>query len=54
VVINTSIYTPERADALVLMAYLAKFGGLPLGAQRTDEPTSILCSRPLEELAATD
>jgi cytidylate kinase len=54
VVINTSIYTPHRADALVLMAYLAKFGGLPLGAQLTNEPTSVLGSRPLEELPATD
>jgi cytidylate kinase len=30
VVINTGIYEGERADALVLMAYLAKFGELPL------------------------
>ena len=29
VVINTKIYAGERADALVLMAYLSKFGELP-------------------------
>jgi hypothetical protein len=53
VVINTSIYTPHRADALVLMAYLAKFGGLPLGARRVDEPRSAYGPRP-EETPATD
>ncbi len=36
VVINTKIYTGERADALVLMAYLSKFGELPL-AEHTRE-----------------
>jgi cytidylate kinase len=31
IVINTGTYEPERAEALVLMAYLAKFGELPQG-----------------------
>ncbi|MBN2195891.1 MAG: cytidylate kinase-like family protein [Polyangiaceae bacterium] len=32
-VINTAVYTPQRADLLILMAYLAKFGELPTSAQ---------------------
>jgi cytidylate kinase len=35
-VINTAVYTPHRADSLILMAYLAKFGELPSSAQGKD------------------
>jgi cytidylate kinase len=38
--VNTGIYTPERADALVLMAYLAKFGQLPPSTQGDSEESS--------------
>lgn len=37
IVVNTASYGPERADALVLTAYLAKFGNLPL-TTLTEEP----------------
>jgi hypothetical protein len=32
-VVNTETYPGERAEAVVLMAYLAKFGAWPLTAQ---------------------
>jgi hypothetical protein len=35
-VINVGTYTPLRAESLVLMAYLAKFGELPAEARNTD------------------
>ena len=53
VTINTSIYTPHRADALVLMAYLAKFGGLPLSGRRAKESRGAGKFQ-LEEPPATD
>ncbi len=53
VVINTAIYTPRRAETLVLTAYLAKFGGLPLTLRRPEESPPAYAS-PLEELPATD
>jgi len=44
VVVNTATYAGERAEAVVLMAYFAKFGGWPLAAQA-------LRGEPLAELA---
>jgi cytidylate kinase len=35
-VINVGTYTPLRAESLVLMSYLAKFGELPAEARNTD------------------
>ena len=35
--INVSTYPPERSDALILMAYLAKFGSLPEGAHIAED-----------------
>ncbi len=35
-VINVGTYSPLRAESLVLMAYLAKFGHLPAEVHRTD------------------
>jgi len=50
VVINAGVYSPQRADALVLMAYLAKFGQIPPTAGETDEESEGPISRPPEEL----
>jgi cytidylate kinase len=36
-IINVAVYPPDRADALILMAYLAKFGSLPEGAQLAED-----------------
>jgi cytidylate kinase len=52
VVVNTAIYTPRRAETLVLAAYLAKFGGLPLTLRRADESSAYAPQQ--EELPATD
>lgn len=38
VTINTATFEPERADALVLMAYLVKFGQLPAATRDSIEP----------------
>ena len=48
VVINTKIYAGERAEALVLMAYLSKFGELPLAehTQKIEVQDSARSSRP--------
>lgn len=54
-VINVAMYPPDRADALILMAYLAKFGSLPEGAQVSEDaerrpyPTSDAPGPPEEE-----
>jgi cytidylate kinase len=36
-IINVATYPPERADALILMAYIAKFGSLPEGAHISED-----------------
>lgn len=38
VVINVATYTPDRAESLVLMAYLAKFGHLPAETRHSVAP----------------
>jgi cytidylate kinase len=38
ITINTATFEPERADALVLMAYLVKFGQLPAATRDSIEP----------------
>jgi hypothetical protein len=40
IVINTSVYNLARADAVILTAYLAKFGQLPPGVQEEEESAS--------------
>jgi hypothetical protein len=52
--INTAVYTPRRADSLVLMAYLAKFGGLPLRVRSEESSQRVPASQPLVELPVTD
>ena len=47
VVINTKIYAGERADALVLMAYLSKFGELPLTEHTREFEVQASASRSL-------
>ena len=53
IVINTKMYTGERADALVLMAYLSKFGELPLAehTRKFEVQASVPSSRPSDKLA---
>ncbi len=56
-VLNTANYPPERAEALLLMAYLAKFGHLPFAAREAErEFTSAREGKPgqPEEVPATD
>jgi len=45
VVINTKIYAGERADALVMMAYLSKFGELPPVEQPRDIDAHVSANR---------
>ncbi len=59
VVVNTANYPTERADALLLMSYLTKFGHLPAAARDVErelqgDPKADLDSASHEEAPATD
>jgi len=46
VLVNVATFSPERADSLVLMAYLAKFGDILAQSHATVVPNGPFSTRP--------
>lgn len=49
IIINVATYSPQRADSMILMAYLAKFGQIPDEAHDSAIPQGASSIRPVKQ-----